>query len=133
MPRIYDQSEPRRANESRPYRFPPSASSFAELMSFASMLCSGLAMLTRFAIWPWLGLILAISGILGQKDLGKASASNDQQTLLGGYTSLMFATTSLMSIYSPILLGQAVKAGSIGFGFNKGLVYLPRDTAAVGV
>ena len=28
---------------------------------------------------------------------------------------------------SPILLGQAVKAGNIGFNMNKGLIYLPRD------
>lgn len=64
----------------------------------------------------------------------------------------MFASTSLMSICaspplsrggpesapstpltlardtdSPILLGQAVKAGNIGFNMNKGLIYLPRD------
>ncbi|GAA6054593.1 hypothetical protein JCM3770_000068 [Rhodotorula araucariae] len=129
MPRIYDPSEPRKPANSVPYRFPASSNSFADLMSFASMLCSGLAMLTRFAIWPWFGLILAISGILGTKSLGTAKSS-DQQGMLSGWTSLMFAMTSLMSIYSPIFLGQAVKGDmSWPFGFNKGLVYLPRDGA----
>ncbi|GAA5930964.1 hypothetical protein JCM3775_000764 [Rhodotorula graminis] len=127
MPRTYDQTDPRRPANALPYRFPASSSTLPELLSFASMLCSGLAMLTRYAIWPWFGLILALSGILGQKNLGAQKQASDQSSLLGGYTSLMFASTSLMSIYSPILLGQAVKAGNIGFSINKGLIYLPRD------
>ncbi|GJN91003.1 hypothetical protein Rhopal_004017-T1 [Rhodotorula paludigena] len=135
MPRRFDPSEPRKPENALPYRYTSPSGNFADLMAFASMLCSGLAMLTRFAIWPWFGLIFAVSSILGTKNLGSNKQGDQGGSMLSGWSALMFALTTFFSIYSPILMGQAVKSDATWpFGWNKGLVMVaqqgvPRPTA----
>ncbi|GAA6063068.1 hypothetical protein JCM10212_003126 [Sporobolomyces blumeae] len=123
--RRYDPSEPRKANLARPYKFRPSDNSVSDVMAMASMACSGLAMISRYAIWPWLGVLFAISCLVGQKNLATAR-SGQESSMLSGWTCLMFAFTSFMSIYTPLLMGQVEKAGGFPIGFNKGLVPVQR-------
>ncbi|KAL7339724.1 hypothetical protein BJY59DRAFT_697891 [Rhodotorula toruloides] len=84
MPRRYDPSEPRRADLAQPWKYYSSESSLADLASMASMACSGLAMITRFPIWPWIGLLLAISGITGAKSLGTNKKTGESGGMLSG-------------------------------------------------
>ncbi|GAA6018520.1 hypothetical protein JCM10207_007204 [Rhodosporidiobolus poonsookiae] len=130
MVRRFNASEPRKSSAAVPYRYTSSDSSLADLACMASMGCSGLAMLTRFAIWPWLGFLFALSSIFGQKSLGTNQKTGEQGGMLSGYTALMFSATAFFSIYSPILLGQAIKADGLPFGFNKGLIVVPRQAPA---
>ncbi|GAA5973851.1 hypothetical protein JCM11641_003192 [Rhodosporidiobolus odoratus] len=127
MVRRFNQSEPRRADLAKPYKYASSDSSLADLACMVSMACSGLAMLTRFAIWPWLGALFAISSLLGTKGLGTNSKTGEQGGMLSGWTALMFAGTSFFSLYTPILTGNAIKADGLPFGFNKGLIMVPKQ------
>ncbi|BGP16778.1 hypothetical protein JCM10213_002171 [Rhodosporidiobolus nylandii] len=130
MARRFNQSDPRRPEAAKPYRYQSNDSTLADLACMVSMACSGLAMLTRFAIWPWLGLVFAVSSVLGTKNLGTNSKTGEQGGMLSGWTALMFAGTSFFSIYTPLLLGQARKAEGLPFGLNKGMVPIPRAAPA---
>ncbi|GAA5836256.1 hypothetical protein JCM5353_002656 [Sporobolomyces roseus] len=125
MPRKYDQSEPRRPALAKPYSFPSGDNTISDLMAILSMGCSGLAMISRFAIWPWLGILLAVSCLLGQKKLATPKPG-EYSTMFSGWTCLMFGFTSLFSIYTPLLMGQVQKGGGFPIGFNAGLIPIPR-------
>ncbi|GAA6005993.1 hypothetical protein JCM11491_004083 [Sporobolomyces phaffii] len=125
MSRRYDPSEPRKPELAKPYRFRPSDNTLPDLMLIASMFCSALAMMTRFAIWPWLGILFAVSSLLGQKTLA-VPKSREGSAMFSGWTGLMFGFTSLLSIYTPLLTGQVEKAGGFPIGFNAGLIPVPR-------
>ncbi|GAA5893376.1 hypothetical protein JCM6882_008017 [Rhodosporidiobolus microsporus] len=127
MPRTFQTSDPRRPDLAQPYRYQATDSTLTDLATVASMVCSGAAMLTRFAIWPWFGIIFAVSALLGEKSLGANKRTGDQGSMLSGWTALMFAGTGLFSIYTPLLTGQAVKAQGLPFGLNKGLIHLPQQ------
>ncbi|GAA5952979.1 hypothetical protein JCM3765_003023 [Sporobolomyces pararoseus] len=122
--RKYDPSEPRRPDLAKPYRFRPSDNMFPDVMVILSMFSSALAMLTRFAIWPWLGILFAVSSLLGEKKLAQ-SKSREGSSMFSGWTCLMFGITSFLSIYTPLLTGQAQKAGGFPLGFNSGLIPIP--------
>ncbi|GAA5885740.1 hypothetical protein JCM5296_000131 [Sporobolomyces johnsonii] len=126
MPRRYDSSEPRKASLAKPYSYQSSDNALADIIAMASMACSGMAMISRFAIWPWLGLLLAISSLMGQKNLAPAKTGQDN-SMMSGWTCVMFAFTSLASIYTPLLMGQVQKAGGLPIGFNKGLIPVMRE------
>ncbi|GAA5897858.1 uncharacterized protein JCM6883_000843 [Sporobolomyces salmoneus] len=123
--RRYDPSEPRKPSLAKPYRFRPSDNTLSDWLTIGSISCSALAMITRFAIWPWFALLFSISSILGEKTLGP-SKSREGNTMFSGWSCLMFALTAMMSIYVPLLTGQMRKAEGIPFGFNKGLIPVPR-------
>ncbi|GAA5857731.1 hypothetical protein JCM8547_005963 [Rhodosporidiobolus lusitaniae] len=127
MARRYNQSEPRRASAAVPYKYQSNDSNVADLACMASMACSGAAMLTRFAGWPWLALIFAISSILGEKKLGTNKKTGEQGGMLSGYSALLFAGTSFFSIYMPLLTGGAMKNDIVNpFGFNSGTIPIPK-------
>ncbi|GAA6032383.1 hypothetical protein JCM8097_008147 [Rhodosporidiobolus ruineniae] len=126
MPRRFNTSEPRRADAAVPYKYTSSDSNLADLAALVSMACSGLAMLTRFPIWPWFGVIFALSSVLGTKTLGP-SKSGETGGMLSGWSALMFAGTAFFSIYTPLLMGQARKADGLPFGFNKGLIPISKE------
>ncbi|CEQ41940.1 SPOSA6832_03696, partial [Sporobolomyces salmonicolor] len=126
MPRRYDSSEPRKASLAKPYVYQSNDDGLADIMAMASMACSGMAMISRFAIWPWFGLLLATSSLMGRKNLGPTKPGQEN-SMMSGWTCLMFAFTALMSIYTPLLMGQVQKAGGLPIGFNKGLIPVMRE------
>ncbi|GAA5837861.1 hypothetical protein JCM11251_004680 [Rhodosporidiobolus azoricus] len=133
MPRRYQTSDPRRPDLAQPYKYQSTDSTLTDLATIASMVCSGAAMLTRFAIWPWFGIIFAVSALLGEKSLGTNKRTGEQGSMLSGWTALMFAGTGLFSIYTPLLTGQAVKAEGFPLGLNKGLIHTPQVQRAAKV
>ncbi|GAA5880588.1 hypothetical protein JCM16303_005442 [Sporobolomyces ruberrimus] len=125
MSRRFDPSEPRKPALALPYRFTAGDNSISDLLAILSILSSALAMITRFAIYPWFGILLAISSLLGQKNLAPPK-SREGSTMFSGWTCLMFGITAFLSIYTPLLTGQVQKASGFPFGFNAGLIRVPR-------
>ncbi|POY75631.1 hypothetical protein BMF94_1253 [Rhodotorula taiwanensis] len=131
MPRQYDQSEPRRPDLAKPYKYEYEMTDtiLPDMTALVSMVASGAAMITRFTIWPWIALVFAISSLLSQKSLGTHKRTGESGGLLSGTSAVMFAVTAFFSIYMPLLTLQAEKAGSATwpFGINKGLRVIPQE------
>ncbi|KAM0748860.1 hypothetical protein T439DRAFT_327363 [Meredithblackwellia eburnea MCA 4105] len=125
----FDSSDPKRPDEAERFRFEPSAGySNSELASVASMVFAGFAMVTRFTIWGWLALFAGVSSVISQKSY--TNSTRKDQSMMSGWSSVMFSFTALFSVYAPILLGQAKKAGGIPLGFGKGLIAIPQVPVA---
>ncbi|KAK4054626.1 hypothetical protein OIO90_003438 [Microbotryomycetes sp. JL221] len=126
---VYDSSEPRRPDRATSYRFPTSNNDLSELLTILAMFASFAAMLTRYPIWCWIGLLLSVSSIRTRKTL---QPTTEKSANFSSWSSIMFSLTALMSVYLPLLQGFATKApwSELPFKMGKGLISTQIPTRA---